>query len=172
MNKTRSLVLTGLFAALLALTSPLMIPVGGFPLTLQPFFVALCGRVLKGRRAVEAVVVWLLLGLVGLPVFSGFRGGAGVLFGPTGGFLWGFLFLALGCGRVQKKKPLSLLLPLGGLIACHGVGGLWYAFSSSLPLFEAFATSSFPFLGKDFILLLFALWVGKLGEKALSVEKN
>ena len=99
------------FAALLAVLSQIAIPMPwGIPFTLQTFAVALCGYVLGPAWAPVAVGVYLALGAVGLPVFSGFAGGAASLLNVTGGFLWGFLPMALLCGLGSRRGKLPALL--------------------------------------------------------------
>lgn len=100
--ETRELVTAALIAALLAASVLVTIPLGAVPLTLQVFVVVLAALVLRPGVAAAAVGAYLLLGLIGLPVFSGMQGGPGVLFGPTGGFLVGFLVGAV-LGAYTRK---------------------------------------------------------------------
>lgn len=125
--KIRNMVLCGLFTALITLCAWLSIPLGDVAITLQTFAVFLCLRVLGGKLGTLTVLVYLLLGAVGIPVFSGFRGGFGALLGPTGGYLTGFL----ACGLIYWL--LTSLFPtrqtaalLAGLMACYVLGCLWY----------------------------------------------
>jgi biotin transport system substrate-specific component len=90
----RRVTTTALFAALLAASAAIAIPFGSVPVTMQVMVVVLIALVLSRRWAVFAVTVYLLAGALGLPVFSGMRGGLGVLLGPTGGYLFGFLLAA------------------------------------------------------------------------------
>ncbi len=103
-TKLQKMVFAALLAALLAVLSPFVIPVGLVPITLATFVVFLTGALLPPLYAVASIGVYLLIGLVGLPVFSGFVGGPGVLFGPTGGFLIGYFCLA---GAVSLAVKLS-----------------------------------------------------------------
>ena len=92
----------GLFAAVLAVLSQLAIPMpGAVPLTLQTFGVALCAYVLGWKLGTLSYLIYFLLGLAGVPVFSNFTGGIGKLFGPTGGFLIGF-FLDIYCSALLQ----------------------------------------------------------------------
>ena len=93
-NKTRDIVFIGIFAALIAICSWISIPTT-VPFTLQTMGVFTAVGLLGGKRGSLAVLVYILLGLVGLPVFAGFSGGVGVLFGTTGGYIIGFLASAL-----------------------------------------------------------------------------
>ena len=162
----RDLARTGLFAALILVCSQLALPMPtGVPLTLQTFAVALGGFLLGPGYGALAVGVYLLLGAAGLPVFSGFVGGLGRLAGPTGGFLWGFLLLAAGCGLGRGRSLLLRFLPgLAGLLLCHLLGSLWYARSAGLAL-SAAAAVSLPFLPKDAASLALALAFARLLEK-------
>ncbi len=92
MQRTRSIVFVGLTIAIMAVSAWVSIPIGPIPFTLQMFAVTFAIVVLSPGEAIAAVVGYLLLGAVGVPVFSSMRGGIGVLAGPTGGFLWGYLF--------------------------------------------------------------------------------
>lgn len=145
------LVLIGLFAAILAVMSQMSIPLpSGVPVTLQTFAVALCGFVLGSRHGALSVLVYLLLGAVGLPVFAGFIGGAGILFGVTGGFLFGFLAMAALCG--SAKLWLSAL----GLALCHLLGIAQFSLISGTPLAQSALLVSVPYLLKDIVSVVAA----------------
>ena len=114
--KSKTISLCGLFAAMMAICAWISIPVFDTAITLQSFALVLAMLLLGGKWATATVTVYLMLGAVGLPVFSGFQGGFGALLGPTGGYLWGFLaatliywaFTALCC----EKWRLAAVLPL------------------------------------------------------------
>ena len=90
-SKTRFVVFVGLCIAIMAVSAWVVIPFGPIPFTLQIFAVAFAILVLPPKQCMAAVGGYLLLGAIGVPVFSGMRGGIGVLAGPTGGYLWGYL---------------------------------------------------------------------------------
>ena len=90
--RTRSVAFVGLAIAIIAVSAWVTVPLGPIPFTLQMFAVTFAIVVLSPKEAIAAITGYLLLGAVGVPVFSGMRGGIGVLAGPTGGFLWGYLF--------------------------------------------------------------------------------
>lgn len=149
---TRTLVLTGMFVAVLAALSQLSIPTpSGVPITLQTFAVALTAYVLGGKMGAAATAVYLLLGAVGVPVFAGFHSGVSVLFGMTGGFLWGFLCMAFLCGIgiEQKSRALRLALSVAGLALCHALGVLQYMAVMDMGVKQAFVVMSLPYLVKD-----------------------
>ena len=120
-NITKKITFVGLMTAVIAVLSQIAIPLpSGVPITLQTFAVALTGYMLSYKYGSAAVVTYILLGAVGVPVFSGLKGGAGVLFGVTGGFIFGFLPMAFLCGLSSKMKQIpALLMGLAGLFVCH-----------------------------------------------------
>ncbi len=119
-----SLAEIGCFAAIIAACSVFVLPLGPVPITLQTMAVALTGMLAGPRRGVLAVLLYILAGVVGAPVFAGGRAGMGVLFSPTGGYLAGFACMAALCGKTkfgQHPWKTSFWL-LMGLCALHGCG--------------------------------------------------
>ncbi len=94
-EKVLFLAQSAVFAAVICVLSPLAIPIGPVPITLGAFAVMLTGAVLDWKRAGAAVLAYILLGAIGLPVFSGGKGGFGVIAGPTGGYIWAYLPMAM-----------------------------------------------------------------------------
>ena len=155
--KTFDLVLIALFAAIIAVLSQISIPTPfGVPISLQTFGVALCGYFLGAKKGIGALLVWIVIGAVGAPVFSGFRGGFGVLFGVTGGFIYGFIPLVLLCGIELKRKPLRIALGGLGIIACHLCGAAQYALLMGIDFLQSVLTVSAPFLIKDIVSIVLA----------------
>ncbi len=128
-TKTKELVYVGIFAALMAVCAWIQIP-GPVPFTLQTFAVFLAVGLLGGKCGTLAVFVYILLGAVGLPVFSGFKGGLGALFGTTGGYIFGFLFSALLMWGIEKafgkRTGVLVLSMLLGLLVCYAIGTAWF----------------------------------------------
>lgn len=160
---------TALFTALICVSSFLSIPLpSGVPLTLQTFAVALAGFTLGWKHAAAAVGVYLALGAVGLPVFSGFSGGFARLFGLTGGYLWGFLLLAAACGIApREKKSLSIGLAGSGLVLCHIWGVMQLSLVSGITPAAAFLTASAPYIIKDVLSILGAFFLADALERVL-----
>lgn len=128
-SKSNEIVYVGVFAALIALCSWISIP-GPVPFTMQTMAVFLTVGLLGGRLGSMAVLVYILMGAVGLPVFSHFQGGLGMLLGTTGGYILGFLASALLMwgmervfGRSRWVRVLSMVL---GLLACYAFGTAWF----------------------------------------------
>ena len=169
----------GLFAAVLAVLSQLAIPMpGAVPLTLQTFGVALCAYVLGWKLGTISYLVYFLLGLAGVPIFSNFTGGIGKLFGPTGGFLIGFFLLSVGCGlfthyrrtyRMRKnEQALSLICGILGLLFCHILGILQVSLLTKSSFVASFLLVSAPYLIKDLISVMAAFFLAKLLRRHLS----
>ncbi len=161
--------LCALFSAVIACTAMLSLPTPfGVNLTMQMFAVCLAGFILGPRAAVASVAVYLAAGAAGLPVFSSFTGGIGVVLGPSGGFLWGFLLTSLFCGFAAKvdKKGIKILLCLLSVVLCHLVGVIQYTVVTATPVYTALLTASLPFLPKDFAVLFLSLIAArKIKEK-------
>ena len=120
----KNMVLCSLFAALTAVCAWISIPVFDIAFTLQTLSVFLCLGLLGGRRGFAAVLIYLLLGVAGLPVFSGFKGGVGTLLGVTGGYLCGFLAAALLYRLLEPAGKLPAMI--AGQLACYLCGSLWF----------------------------------------------
>lgn len=154
--------LCGLFAALLCVCSWLCVPVGNLMFTLQTFAALLALGLLGGKRGTISIIVYLVLGAVGLPVFSGFRGGLGMLFGATGGFLWGFLTGGLAYRIAFKLSKSILFSMILTLVVCYVTGAVWYqAFYLKGSLWAVLTTCVFPYLIPDALKLALALFLTK-----------
>lgn len=168
--RTKSVIITGMFAAVLAILSPMAIPLPfGVPLTLQTFAVAMTAFVLGEKRGVTATGIYLLLGATGLPVFAGFAGGTGVLMGMTGGFLVGFLPMAMLCGVSSRQRHLwcRILLSAVGLFCCHLLGVLHFMKVMDTGFAEAVMLSSAPYLIKDAVMMIAAYAVAGTVRRSL-----
>lgn len=155
-ERRMKMVRAALLAAVLAVLSQLSVPTpSAVPVTLQIFGVALCGACLGTAWGSVAVLVYLLLGAVGVPVFSAFGGGISVLLSPTGGFLVGFPVLAIcvGAGCRGNKKASGILWTAFGLTVCHLLGSVWFSFVGDCSLWQALITVSLPYLIKDALLV-------------------
>ena len=130
--KVRNMALCGLFSALLAVCAWLAIPIGDTVFTMQTFGVFLALGLLGGKRGTAAIFVYLVLGAVGLPVFTGFRGGIGALAGVAGGYLSGFLLSGLVYWLITalwgNQKTVRLTAMVLGLMVCYLFGSLWFRF--------------------------------------------
>jgi biotin transport system substrate-specific component len=171
-NKNLStLIFCALMTACACVLSQIVIPTPfGVPLTLQTFIFALTGFVLGARFGISVSLLYIIMGAIGLPVFSGFRGGIGCIFGDlTGGFLIGFIPLTALCGIKQyvfhKKHGRLLSVAFGslGVVLCHICGVSFYSAISGIPFLESTVIVSLPFILKDMIFVFLAyLLSGKI----------
>ena len=161
------MVLSSLFAALTAICAWIAIPLPGISFTMQTFALLLTLGVLGGRWGSVSVFLYLLLGLVGLPVFAGFRGGAAALLDPTGGFLWGFLLGALVYWLLEKLGRIPAMV--GCLIAVYLCGSFWFSRYTGTTLLSAMTVSVLPWLIPDGIKLLLANHISRRITKSLRV---
>ncbi|MDO4268403.1 MAG: biotin transporter BioY [Eubacteriales bacterium] len=178
---TRDLVSGGMFAALMAVISQLSIPMpSGQPITIQVFGAALIGVVLGWRLGFFSMVIYLLVGSVGLPVFANFGAGLSRLAGITGGYLWTFPVLALlagirpGTGKKKLDMALVILSALAGLIIVETVGGIQWSLLSggAMPLSAVFTYAIVAFIPKDAILTVLAVLIGVPMRNMLSRRMN
>ena len=163
--KVRTMAFCGMFSAFIVICAWLCIPAADGYITLQTFGLFLCLGTLGGKRGCLSVLVYLLLGAVGLPVFSGFQGGFSALIGPTGGYLMGFLFCALFywlvTGLTGNRKGTQLVTMFGSLCVCYCFGSLWYyhmyiADGGSATVGFVVAKCVLPYLLPDIAKLLIA----------------
>ncbi len=161
--KALSVTFTALFTAVICILSQISFATPLMPLTFQVLAIALCGFTLSVKQSLSAVVTYLLLGSFGLPVFSNFKGGIQVILGPTGGFLIGFIVLALFCGISKKTaKPISKIFLCGlGLLLCHLAGVLQFSLVTSNSFVASFVSASLPFILKDIVLIILAFFLSK-----------
>ncbi len=165
----KDMVISALFAVLIAVCAWIAIP-AAVPFTLQTMGLFLTMGLLGGRRAALTVTVYLLLGLIGIPVFSGFRGGLGMLAGITGGYLIGFLFAALVYWLITAKRsgyfPTMILGMIAGLLVDYAFGTAWFMLFyarayGAIGLSTALSMCVVPFIIPDLI---------KLGVAAAAVK--
>lgn len=156
---TRNLTRCALFAAGIALCAWVGIPLGSTVFTMQTFGVLLALGVLGGKRGTEAILCYLLLGAMGLPVFSGFRGGIGAILGPTGGYLFGFLLTGLLYRSLERFGPLPAMI--AGLLGCYACGTAWYMVYTGGGLTLVLAQTVLPYLIPDALKLSLALKISK-----------
>lgn len=127
--KVRNMALCGLFTAVLAICAWISVPMGDTVITLQTFGIFLTLGLLGGKRGTVTVLVYLLLGAIGAPVFSGFRGGLGALLGTTGGYIFGFMSTSILywiMTSIKDMPRIRLIAMVLGLLLCYICGSWWY----------------------------------------------
>jgi biotin transport system substrate-specific component len=171
-SNIRRHVLIAVMAAVICVLGPLSIPIGPVPVTLTNFAIYITLYVLGTRDGTIAYLLYMLIGLAGLPVFSGFSGGPAKLFGPTGGYLIGFIPMALIAGAVIEKAGRKPVLSVIGMFAATWVpyllGTAWLSYSAHMTFGAAFAVGVTPFVAEDVCKMAAAAIVGPLLYSALS----
>lgn len=170
-QRTTRLTLMALMSALMCIAGPLTLPIGPVPVSLLSAALMLAAMLLGGRMAAAACGVYLLLGLIGLPVFSGFTGGVGQLIGPTGGFLAGYLpmtgLAGAMCSRTDRRLLQGLALAAGTALL-YALGTAWFCLQSGADVAAALAVCVLPFLPFDALKIALALAIGPRLRKAIA----
>lgn len=160
----RMMVLAALFAALTAVLAQVTIPLPLVPITGQTISIGLIAIILGGRWGAVAVVIYLLMGLVGLPVFAQAKGGAAVLFGPTGGYLIGFIFKVYVLGKLLERigyRFWTVLIAINiTTLLTMFIGMAWLKFAADLSWGQAFMTGYVSFIGVELIKSIIIAYVG------------
>lgn len=175
MNKTKVTLMTtiALATAIICILGPLSItlPFSPVPIAICMFGIYIAAYALGSRYATVAVCLYLLIGLVGVPVFSAFSGGPGKLFGPTGGYLIGYIPLVFLSGlfieKFESKIYMHVIGMLLGLIICYALGTAWLAYQAGMTLPVALGAGVIPFIPMDIVKIVLAVIVGVPLRKAL-----
>ena len=177
-SKTYDMVYIAIFTVLMAICSWISIPMA-VPFTLQTFGVFMAVGVLGGKRGSLAVLVYILLGAIGLPVFAGFAGGIGAIMGSTGGYIVGFLFSALvmwGIETAFGRKPVVQILSMVlGLIVCYAIGTVWFMVvyaknSGPVGLVTVLGWCVIPFIIPDLVKIGLAFVLSGRVKKYVNVQ--
>ncbi len=176
-TKTRETVFTAIAAAVICVAAPFSIPLpAAVPLSLASLAVYIAGALLGRTRGVLAVVIYLLVGLVGMPVFSGFMGGASVLFGITGGFIIGYIPCVFLTGLFSERfGGRILLIAVGmalGTLALYLFGTAWFMLFTGADLTAAVFACVVPFLVGDVLKISAVAMLCTVLRKKLSVVKD
>lgn len=157
--KTKDMIVCAIFAAILCVFSSMTIPIGAVPISMGVFGVVLTSCILDKKRSVIAVAVYILLGAAGMPVFSGFKGGLGVIAGPTGGYITSYILMALFIGyfteRLPSNKAASVAkmaaVSFGGIVICYFFGTLQFMFVAHKSFAQSLAICVYPFIPFDIV---------------------
>lgn len=171
---TKQLAVTGLMAALFCVLGPwaLQLPFSPVPFSLGTLAIYFVVTVLGRKLGTLSVLIYILLGAVGLPVFTNFSGGLGKLLGPTGGYILGYIFMALICGYFVDKRPGSLALTAAGMvlgtIVLYLFGTLWLAYQANLSFSAALAAGVIPYIPGDLVKMAAGVVAGSQVRKELA----
>ncbi len=174
-KKTVWMTEVALMAAVLCVLAPFSIPIGEIPITLATFAVYLTAAILGSKKGTASVLIYLLIGMVGVPVFSNFTGGAAKLAGPTGGYLIGYLPCAFLVGFLVEREfkaiknlngmaknafelIYSVLAMVLGTVLCYLFGTAWfmYQMSETYTVAQALAICVVPYLAFDTVKIVLA----------------
>ena len=177
-QNVRNLIQIAAFTALLAIMAQISIPMpAGVPMTMQTLAVPLAGLILGANRGTLATVLYVLLGIFGVPVFAGFSGGPGITFGITGGFIISFPVMAYLAGlgiqladKIHRSEASAKIKSLGvlylflliGAVVNYIAGMLWFGRIAGTGMREAFVLSVLPFIPTSIIKIVLAGWMGPL----------
>lgn len=168
----RKMTSIALMTAVICILAPLSIPIGPVPVSFTNLAVYLALYLIGTKSATISYIIYYLLGLVGLPVFSGFTGGFAKAVGPTGGCLIGFIFMAIIGGIfIEKFKDSKIMQMVGmilGTIVVYAMGTLWFSFVTESTLLESFMICVAPFIIVDLIKMVIAMFVGTAIRKRLN----
>lgn len=179
MKKTsvKELVLTALFAAMICVLAPLSVPIGPVPISLATFAIMLAGILLGARLGTIATLIYLLLGMVGVPVFAGYTAGVQKLAGPTGGYLVGYVPLAFLCGLLYhrfgsmqkgaRKIAWMTVAMLIGTAVLYVLGTAWFCIGMPSALAPALTMCVIPFLPGDAAKIIAIVILAPQIEKGL-----
>ena len=164
-----------LMAALMCVLCPVSVPIGPIPISLSILVILLTVYVLGTWRALVSYTVYLLLGAVGMPVFSGFQGGLAKLAGPTGGYLAGFWLMILVAGIIMEKGKRNLLVTILGMLVGvaidYAVGTAWFVFQTESTVVHALDVCVYPFIPFDVAKIVIAVLLGSVVYRGLQRAK-
>lgn len=160
---TRHLTLTAMLTALCCILGPLTLPIGPVPLSMTTALLMGMALLLGTKHATLCCGVYLALGLLGMPVFSGFTGGVGALLGPTGGFLLGYLPMTAWCGFLfgrTSNRRLQAAACISATMLLYLCGASWYVWQTSTSLLSALTVCVLPFLPGDAVKIILVVTFG------------
>lgn len=165
-TRIRSLTEIALLVSILCVGSQLSIPtIFSVPITIQVLLVGIIGYFLPLKRALIAIITYIIIGGIGAPVFANFGGGFGVLLGYTGGFIFGFIPLVVFCSLGKGK--IKILFGILGVIICHLIGIIQYSIVAKIPFLTSLVTMSLPYILKDIALIILAYLFAKILQNKL-----
>lgn len=172
-TKTKQMTFTALATAVICILSPftIQIPISPVPISLTIFAIYMAVYVLGMKWGMAATGLYILIGLVGVPVFAGFTGGVGKLLGPTGGYIIGYLFVAFvsGCliDRYEGKRYMHVIGMVLGTAVCYLFGTIWLAKVADMHFMAALSAGVLPFIPADAVKIIVAVLTGPKLRNAL-----
>lgn len=171
--------MTAVMAAVICVLAPMSIPIGPVPISFTNLAIYLALYLLGWRRGTASYVVYVLIGMAGMPVFSGFTGGLGKLAGPTGGYIVGFVPMAVIAGLVidrYRNRGVQLAGMAAGTVVCYAFGTAWFCIQAGATVWAALGMCVFPFIPGDLVKMAVAMGLGPMIrgrlEKAGLLDRN
>ncbi len=175
MNKTKRIAVTALLAAVIAIIAPFSFPIGVVPISLATLAVYVAAGALDWKTGTAAVVIYILIGAAGVPVFSSFTGGLQHILGATGGFIIGYIPLAFASGiitdKFSSKKIAFFCGNIIGTLLCYACGTVWFMVVTNNGIGGALSVCVLPFLPFDALKIIVAGVVNPKIRQALAKQK-
>lgn len=168
-TKLKNILQISMFAIFLSACSMFSIPLT-IPITMQSFGVFLACLLIGGKNGTCSITLWILLGLIGLPVFSGYKSGLSALLGPTGGYIVGFVFIGIMMWIFElinnKSQSLKIISMVFGIIICYTFGTIWFVIvytisNNPISIIKALSICVLPFISFDIIKIVLAFIISK-----------
>ena len=175
--KIKEITSTAIFSAVICLLSIITFPIGSVPVSLATLGVMIAASFLKPKCAIVSVLVYIILGCVGLPIFSSFGSGPSVIFGATGGYIMSYPIMAAIISIIAQKnkkhrKTMLLFSYIISLFVCFLLGSAWYSAVTHIPFNKAVLVTVLPFIIPDFIKIFAATIIVSAAEKSVFKRSN
>lgn len=163
-SKVYDMAIIGVMAAVICILGPLSLPIGLVPISFTNLAIYITLYALGMKRGTLSFIIYLLVGFAGLPVFSAFTGGPSKLLGPTGGYLLGFIFMALIAGffidHFFNTCYACIVGMILGTVICYMFGTVWLAYQANISFSAALAVGVIPFILGDLAKIIFSAYIG------------
>ena len=169
-SKVYNMTTTAVMTAVICVLAPLAVPIGPVPISLTNLAVYFALYILGWKLGTLSYVIYLLLGMFGAPVFSGFAGGMGKLLGPTGGYIIGFIPMAVIGGLAIERftrRGLHFAGMVLGTLVCYAFGTAWFCRTAHMAAIPALSVAVFPFIPGDLAKILLAMTLGPVIRERL-----
>lgn len=170
-SKLQMMIITALFTAIIGILAQITIPLPLVPITGQTLAIGLVATILGSRYATYSTILYMIIGAIGVPVFSQMSAGLGVLFGPTGGFIVGFIPTVYFIGKYLESTSFTItnaiIANICGMFITLAFGTVWLKIAANLTWYEAFLGGFAPFLVVGLIKAVLAGWIGILVRSRL-----
>ena len=169
-NKTYMLTVTALMTPVTCALAPMSVPIGPVPISLTNLAIYFALYLLGWKMGTVSYIVYLIIGIVGVPVFSGFTGGFAKLLGPTGGYIIGFIPMAIIAGLVIEKsgsRILHFIAMVVGTAVCYAFGTAWFCVVMKSDVAAALGMCVFPFIPGDIAKIVIAMVAGPILKKRI-----